>query len=388
MEPNIEINDFENFNLKENLLRGIYSYGFETPSIIQKQSILPIMSKQDLIAQAPSGTGKTGSFGIGVLQMIDETLLKVQGILIAPTRELATQINSVIKSLGTHMNIETCLCIGGVAIEENLEKIKYSHLIVGTPGRISEIVRPKDPKRRNFKNKFDMTSIKILVMDEADDLLKSDFVLQIQTIIENIPGNTQICLYSATMPPDLLKITTRFLRNPNQILVKPEKLTLEGIKQYYVNVEHESYKLDTLMDLYKQLNITQSIIFVNTIDKCIFLYNKLTENNHTVSMIHGQLSPSERNDVMKMFRLGNCRILLATDILARGIDVQHVNMVINYDIPVNYESYLHRIGRSGRYGRKGTAINLATDRTYRGLTEIAKLYKATINELPKNIETI
>jgi len=374
-----EIDSFDFFNLKDKLLRGVYSYGFECPSIIQQQSIPPILEKRDLIAQAPSGTGKTGSFTIGILQMIDETMNRVQAILVAPTRELACQINSVILSLGTYMELKTCLAIGGVNINDNLRDVKNSHVLVGTPGRICDLIN---------KDAFDLRYIKILTMDEADELLRQDFINQIKKIIQRIPQNTQICLYSATLPDDLMDITSKFMNNPVQILVEPEKLSLEGIKQYYVDVSREQWKFDTLVDLYKSLKISQSIIFVNTIDKCIYLHDKLTENNHTVSMIHGQLSAIERNEVMRQFRVGNCRILIATDILARGIDVQHVNMVINYDLPSKNESYLHRIGRSGRYGRKGTAINLIIEKTKRHLSDIANLYGATIDPLPRDISNI
>ena len=377
MESNIE--SFDYFNLKDNLLRGVYGYGFECPSIIQQQSIPPITAGHDLIAQAPSGTGKTGSFTIGTLQQIDETVEEVQAILVAPTRELASQINSVISSLGQYMKIKTCLAIGGVSVSDNIRDVKTSHVLVGTPGRICDLMEQRA---------FNLQYIKILIMDEADELLRQDFVNQIKKIIQKIPKDTQICLYSATLPDDLLHITQKFLNNPVKILVEPEKLSLEGIKQYYVNVDKEQWKFDTLVDLYKSLKIAQSIIFVNTIDKCIFLHDKLTENNHTVSMIHGHLTSVERNDVMRQFRLGNCRILIATDILARGIDVQHVNMVINYDLPTKIESYLHRIGRSGRYGRKGTAINFITYKTERQMDDIAYTYGAKVHPLPRDISTI
>jgi len=374
-----EIDSFDFFNLKDKLLRGIYAYGFECPSIIQQQSIPHILNRCDLIAQAPSGTGKTGSFTIGILQMIDETKKQVQAILVAPTRELAFQINSVLLSIGSYMGINTCLAIGGIHISDNLRELKTSHVIVGTPGRICELIN---------KDAFDLRNIKILTMDEADELLRDDFVNQIKKIIQRIPQNTQICLYSATLPHDLIDITKKFMNDPVQILVEPEKLSLEGIKQYYVDVMQEQYKFDTVIDLYKSLKVSQSIIFVNTIDKCIYLHDELTKNNHTVSMIHGHLTPLERNDVMKQFRLGTCRILIATDILARGIDVQQVNMVINYDLPLKNDSYLHRIGRSGRYGRKGTAINLIIDKTKRHLNEIARLYDVDIEPLPSDLNNI
>lgn len=374
-----EIDDFEKFSLKETLLRGIFAYGFENPSPIQQKSIKPIIARRDLIAQASSGTGKTGSFTIGVLEVIDETLPKIQAIIMAPTRELASQINAVISSLGEYMKIKSCLSVGGTRVKDNIESIRSCHVLVGTPGRVYDLLEQKAISTRY---------VKILVMDEADQLLRTDFIGQIKKVIQNIPRESQICLFSATIPQDLMQITTYFLNDPVQILVDPESLTLEGIKQYYVNVEREQWKLGTLMDLYKSLKISQSIIFVNTIEKCISLQKSLAENNHTVSVIHGQLTPDERNGVMKSFRLGHCRILLATDILARGIDVQHVNVVINYDLPSNTESYIHRIGRSGRYGRKGTAINFVTNSSYRYMTDIAKVYGIAINELPGDISSL
>lgn len=379
IEETMEITDFEKINLKDNLLRGIFGFGFEQPSQIQQKSILPIIKRRDMIAQATSGSGKTGAFTIGTLQIIDETVPKIQAILVAPTRELAAQINAVISTIGTHLKIKTCLSVGGIRVTENIESAKDSHVLVGTPGRICDLLEQKV---------FDKRYIKILVMDEADELLRPDFIGQIKTIVRHIPRDSQICLYSATMPKELMDITPYFLNNPVEILVKAEELSLEGIKQYYVNVEREEWKFDTLLDIYKSLKITQSIIFVNTIEKCMFIYNRLLENNHTVSVIHGQLTPEERNEVMKAFRLGTCRILLATDILSRGIDVQHVNTVINYDLPVKNESYLHRIGRSGRYGRKGVAINLVTDRSRRQLDDITRMYGATINELPADVSSL
>lgn len=386
MEPNIEntgseykleeIDNFDNMGLKLNLHRGVYSYGFTVPSPIQQKSIKPITDKKDLIAQAPSGTGKTGSFTIGALQVINEKLNKIQAIFIAPTRELAIQINSVINHLGQHMKIKTCLSVGKMDVRENIRNLKDAHIIVGTPGRIEDLIE---------QHSFDCSNISILVMDEADVLLKDDFVEQIKYIISVIPRNTQICLFSATMPPEMIEMTSHFMRKDNlvKIMVEPEKLTLDGIKQYYIDAEKEHFKSEILLDLYKQLKVTNSIIFVNKVKTCEYLRDFLYANSHTVSVIHGKLTQDERNSVMADFRRGACRILIATDILARGIDVQHVNLVINYDLPDSVESYLHRIGRSGRYGRKGISINLITYHSKRLLDKISEHYKTDITELPE-----
>ena len=374
----MSLNSFADLGIKYELLRGVYGYGFETPSAIQSIAIQPMINGQDLIAQAQSGTGKTGTFAIGTLQNIDENVKQCQAIIVAPTRELAYQINFVVESLGTHMtNVSTVLCIGGSNIRDTISNIRAgAQIIIGTPGRIINMIK---------KDIFSTRAVKLLVMDEADELLSESFLKQIRYIVEQIPETAQICLFSATMPFETLNTTKSFIPNAKHILIKKEQLTLEGIKQFYVNVEREEWKLDTFCDLYNTFTISQSMIYVNTKDKANWLYSRLQQNNFTVSLIHSDMEPLNRTKIMNEFRQGKSRILVSTDLLARGIDIQQVSIVVNYDVPYNKENYIHRIGRSGRYGRKGVAINFITQRDERILRDIERYYSTQIEEMPENI---
>lgn len=372
--------NFDNMGLKENLLRGIYSYGFEKPSAIQQQAIVPVVEGNDVIAQAQSGTGKTGTFSISLLQRIDPKLNYCQAIVISPIRELARQTHNVIKNLGFYMNVNVNLCIGGIDLAKNYEEFKgVVHVAVGTPGRIYDLINRRVLKTRNLK---------IFVVDEADEMLSYGFQDQIRDIIEKIPPETQICLFSATMPNEILELSQKFMRNPKQILVKKERLTLEGIKQFYIVVGEDRYKFSVLKDLYKTLKLGQTIIYVNTIRRVEKLSHQLEEDNFPVVYIHGNMEQAERNVIMKQFRAGSSRILITTDLLARGIDIQQVSLVINYDLPSirKKESYIHRIGRSGRYGRKGIAINFVTHNDFKIKEELEKFYNTFIEEMPASIE--
>jgi translation initiation factor 4A len=374
-----EVESFENFGLKENLLRGIYAFGFELPSSIQKKAILPMIAGNDMVAQAQSGTGKTGTFGISTLQIVDESLKGCQAMLISPTRELAEQINNVITSIGQYMDVTTVLCVGGMSMDDNISKLRNgAQIVIGTTGRIMDLI----------KRKYLLTNkIKLFVMDEADQLLDMHFKEQVRTIVQNIPEKTQICLFSATMPYDKLEVANMFLNNPINVLVKSDQLTLEGISQFYIDVDREEWKLDTLCDLYNMIAISQAMIYVNTKRKADWLSENLINRNFTVSVMHSDMSSEERRSVMKEFRDGKTRILLSTDLLSRGIDIQQVSIVVNYDLPNNKESYIHRIGRSGRFGRKGVAINLVTQRDSRCLRDLESFYHTQIMEMPENINT-
>ena len=368
----------------ENILRGIYNYGYEKPSKIQSLSITPMILGNDMIAQAPSGTGKTAAFTIGTLYHIDPENKNVQAIIIAPTRELACQINCVVAAISQHMNIKTCLCIGGISTtKDNIQKLREGcHIVVGTPGRLNDLIK---------REALMTTYVKIIVMDEVDELLRDTFVFQIQSIIKSIDNDTAyICLFSATLSQHSLNVTQNFLRDPVNILVEKEKLSLEGIKQYYVDVVYDDYKLSVLCDLYKHLLIAQSIVFVNSKEKSIEVAENFTSNDYNVAVINGSMTSEERENVMKRFRQGDCRVLIATDIISRGIDVQQVNVVINYDIPRidNKESYLHRIGRSGRYGRKGLAINFVTKKSENALNTIYRYYNIKKEALPQNVSEL
>lgn len=372
-----QIESFDEMNLSDNLLRGIYGYGFEKPSIIQLKSIPLFQTGKDLIAQSQSGTGKTGSFLIGILSKINEQHNITQGIVLAHTKELAIQIHGVATNLSKYMNLKIILCIGGTNVHTIRNEMRGKPtLFIGTPGKISSLVSD---------NIIDSEHIHTLVLDEADELLSFSFQDQIKTIILSLSDTTQICLFSATMPPEVMQVTSKFMREPNELLIEQEKLSLDGIKQFYINVGNDKYKFETLCDIYNKFFVAQTIIYVNTINRAIKLKEDLERINFAVSLIHSKMEEIERNNVMKNFRVGNSRILISTDLLSRGIDIQQISIVINYDIPKNTENYIHRIGRSGRYGRKGVAINLVSGSEEKRMANIANHYKTAIMEMPQSI---
>uniref|UniRef100_A0A6C0B5U5 RNA helicase n=1 Tax=viral metagenome TaxID=1070528 RepID=A0A6C0B5U5_9ZZZZ len=375
-----DIETFDDLDISEDLLRGIYGFGFEIPSAIQRKAILPIIKKRDIIAQAQSGTGKTASFLIGSMARVDKSLNEVQVIIICPNRELANQIKFNFDAFNTYLELTSALIMGGTSVEENFRKLdKGVQVVIGTPGRIYDMMR-----RYALKT----NSLKCFVMDEADEMLSRGFKDQLCDIFRFVSSETQVCLFSATMPDFALEITGKFMNNPLKILVQTDMITLEGIKQYYLGVEQESYKIATLYDLYDRLRIKQTIIFVNSKRKADYLKDQLEAENHVVSVIHASRTQTQRDETMKDFRLGNSRVLIATDIIARGIDVQQVEVVINYDIPKYVETYIHRIGRSGRFGRKGIAINLVTEEEFEKLTKIQNHYRTEITPLPENIKSL
>ncbi|CAK9813574.1 Eukaryotic initiation factor 4A-III [Anthophora quadrimaculata] len=345
---------FDNMGLRDELLRGIYAYGFEKPSAIQQRSIKPIMKGRDVIAQAQSGTGKTATFSIAILQSLDTQIRETQVLVLSPTRELATQIQKVILALGDFMNVQCHACIGGTNLGEDIRKLDYGqHVVSGTPGRVFDMI-----KRR---------------------------VLRTRAIKIYLPPATQVVLVSATLPHEILEMTSKFMTDPIRILVKRDELTLEGIKQFFVAVEREEWKFDTLCDLYDTLTITQAVIFCNTKRKVDWLTEKMREANFTVCSMHGDMPQKERDNIMKEFRSGQSRVLITTDVWARGIDVQQVSLVINYDLPNNRELYIHRIGRSGRFGRKGVSINFVKTDDIRILRDIEQYYSTQIDEMPMNV---
>ncbi|KAK3731859.1 hypothetical protein QZH41_000158 [Actinostola sp. cb2023] len=314
---------FDAMNLREDLLRGIYAYGFEKPSAIQQRAVRPITKGRDVIAQAQSGTGKTATFSISILQSIDTQLRETQCLILSPTRELACQIQKVILALGDYMSIQCHACIGGTNIGEDIRKLDYGqHVVSGTPGRV------------------------------------------FGRFITFVPEHIVMTLVKSTFNYD--------------------ELTLEGIKQFFVAVEKEEWKFDTLCDLYDTLTITQAVIFCNTKRKVDWLTEKMREANFTVTAMHGDMPQKEREAIMKDFRSGQSRVLISTDVWARGLDVQQVSLVINYDLPNNRELYIHRIGRSGRFGRKGVAINFVKSDDIRILRDIEQYYSTQIDEMPMN----
>ncbi|KAG9511182.1 Eukaryotic initiation factor 4A-II [Fragariocoptes setiger] len=371
------VGSFDEMELREPLLRGIYGYGFERPSAIQQRAIKPCIKGLDVIAQAQSGTGKTATFSIAVLQGIDTSVNAVQALILAPTRELAQQITKVVLALGDYMGVICHACIGGTDVKSDESALNSGvHVIVGTPGRVYDMMH---------RNALKTDRIKMFVLDEADEMLSRGFKDQIYEVFKRLGNDVQVVLLSATMPQEVFEVTTKFMREPVRILVKKEELTLEGIKQFYVMVQKEEWKFETLCDLYDTLTITQAVIFCNTRRKVDWLATRMEEKDFTVSSMHGELDQKGRDRIMQEFRTGSSRVLITTDLLARGIDVQQVSLVINYDLPNNRENYIHRIGRSGRFGRKGAAINFVTEEDKRTLADIEAFYNTRVEEMPNNV---
>ncbi|KAA3462512.1 eukaryotic initiation factor 4A-3 [Gossypium australe] len=445
---------FDQMGLKDDLLRGIYNYGFEKPSAIQQRAVMPIINGRDVIAQAQSGTGKTSMIALTVCQVVDTASREVQALILSPTRELASQTEKVIRTIGDFMNIQAHACIGGKSVGEDIRKLENGvHVVSGTPGRVCDMI-----KRRTLRTR----AIKLLILDESDEMLSRGFKDQIYDVYRHLPPELQVlpslshlafsfnfalffvmsslpipnlespitvveflvrqvfvvycfmldieilelnlswrgpfficlaavscnilafavCLISATLPHEILEMTSKFMTDPIRILVKRDELTLEGIKQFFVAVEREEWKFDTLCDLYDTLTITQAVIFCNTKRKVDWLTEKMRSNNFTVSSMHGDMPQKERDAIMAEFRDGATRVLITTDVWARGLDVQqaslgrdyYVSLVINYDLPNNRELYIHRIGRSGRFGRKGVAINFVKSDDIKILRDIEQYY--------------
>jgi len=375
----IRMTSFDDFDLNDNLLRGIYSYGFENPSDIQIKALPIINAKRDLIAQAQSGTGKTGAFTIGALNIMDVELKKTQVLILNPTYELVNQNYDVMKALGQYMNITIMKVVGKTSVEECKRELqKEPQIIIGTPGRVLDMIN-----KRFLYTK----DIKLLIFDEADEMLSTGFQDNIYNIIQYISKTTQICLFSATKNDYTLDLCDKFLNNPETILVENKNVTLEGIQQYKV-VINEEWKYDTLIDIYNLVNISQCMIYINYKIKLMNVYDELIRNNYPVDYIHGEVTKDEREKKLLNFKNGQTRILLSTDLLSRGIDVQQLNLVINFDLPKSKETYVHRIGRSGRYGRKGVAINFITNRELGYLNELEEHYNIKIDDLPQNVGEI
>jgi len=363
----------------EDILRSIFSFGFEKPSPIQGRAIPIISSGKDLIAQAQSGTGKTAAFSVGALTRINFSEKNVQAIIIAPTHELARQIASVCKSMCSMVHGSNVSCfVGGSSVSEDLRTIEQDgpQVVVGTPGRIFDLIR-----RRYLETSY----VKIMVIDEADEMLSVGFKDQIQDIFRSMPENVQTAIFSATLNKDVIELTKRFMIDPVMITINAEKLTLEGIQQYAVMLQSDGLKFDMLKRIYGGNNISACVIYCNTVERVEHLVQAMTEDGFTVCAIHGKMSKQDREESMRKFRGGETRCLISSDITARGIDVQQVGVVINFDITQNVHTYLHRIGRSGRWGRKGVAINFATFRDRFLLEDLEKYYHIQIAPMPENL---
>jgi len=372
----------EQLNLNNLVLRGIYSFGFENPSSIQKKALYPMTKnihngrRRDITAQAQSGTGKTGAFVIAALNILKNNIEAPQVLILAPTHELADQILNVVENISRYQkDVNPVLLVGGTSVEKNkkLLNTKKPKIVVGTPGRVNDLIR----------RKFLVTkTLSLLILDEADEMLSSGFKEQMYKIFKAMPNNVQIALFSATMPKDLHELTESFMKNPTKILVNNDELTLQGIAQYYINLEDDTHKYETIKDIFSGLSISQAIIYCNSVSRVNDLEEAMMTDNFPVKKIHGKMTDMERKEVFKDFKAGGCRVLITSDLFARGIDVQQVSIVINFDIPRDENTYLHRIGRSGRWGRKGIAINFQTKYDMNRLSRFEKHYETQIMEMP------
>ena len=375
-----DISSWDELDIDPNILRGIYAYGFEKPSPIQQKAIKPVIAGKDIIAQAQSGTGKTATFTIGALSKVDLTQDFTQVMILSPTRELCSQTYNVVKNIGSMMKgLRVQTAFGGHSMEDrNSFSSKNSpHIVCGCPGRIYDMIR---------REQLSVSRLKLVIFDEADELLSEGFKEQVYSIFKYFHEEIQVGLFSATMPENILKMTEKFMRSPVRICVKAEQLSLDGISQFYVAIEDDRQKYSTMKSIFSHLPVSQCIIYCNSVKRVSDLYEAMVEDEFPVCCIHSNMDKQMRDRSLNDFRNGKSRVLISSNVTARGIDIQQVSIVINFDIPKCVHTYLHRIGRSGRWGRKGVGINFITRRDIDKLKEIEAYYSSEIKEMPSNLE--
>ncbi|PTB61601.1 DEAD-domain-containing protein [Trichoderma citrinoviride] len=368
--------EFENFALKRDLLMGIFEAGFEKPSPIQEEAIPVALTGRDILARAKNGTGKTAAFVIPALERINPKISKIQCLILVPTRELAMQTSQVCKTLGKHLGVNVMVTTGGTGLRDDILRLQEPvHIVVGTPGRILDLAG---------KNVADLSECPMFIMDEADKLLSVEFTPVIEQLLQFHPKDRQVMLFSATFPLSVKDFSDKNMTSPYEINLMDE-LTLRGITQYYAFVE-EKQKVHCLNTLFSKLQINQSIIFCNSTNRVELLAKKITELGYSCFYSHARMQQHARNRVFHDFRNGVCRNLVCSDLLTRGIDIQAVNVVINFDFPKNAETYLHRIGRSGRFGHLGLAINLINWDDRFNLYNIERDLGTEIQPIPASID--
>jgi superfamily II DNA/RNA helicase len=376
-------NNFDNLNLNKDLLKGVYLYGFTQPSKIQIEGINSINTGKDCILQSQSGTGKTATYLLGVINRIlinNLTNNTCKAIIITPTRELAGQVYEVACNLTKYINLKIAKCTGGTDVNQNRLEIKEAGLIIGTIGRLYHMINDK---------KINIHKLLMIVLDEADEILVNDINDKLQYIFDKIPTGTQVLFISATMSLNVFNASKKLTHDPIKILLKNNEVIVNLISQFYLDIETEENKFDTLIDLYNLVSTSQTIIFCNTIKKVEWLEQKLKSNNFAITTIHSNMTQIERDAIVKEFRDGITRLLLTTDLLSRGIDIKQVNMVINYDLPPNKETYVHRIGRCGRFDKKGvsiTMVKMLDPMDVKIFTKMKTYYGIDIKEMPESIE--
>lgn len=368
--------EFEDFYLKRELLMGIFESGFEKPSPIQEEAIPVALTGRDVLARAKNGTGKTAAFIIPTLERVNPKNSKIQALILVPTRELALQTSQVCKTLGKHLGVNVMVTTGGTGLKDDIIRLNEAvHVLIGTPGRILDLAS---------RGVADLSTAQTFVMDEADKLLSPEFTSTIDQLLSFHPPDRQVMLFSATFPVIVKEFKDKHMKDPHEINLMDE-LTLRGITQYYAFVE-EKQKVHCLNTLFSRLQINQSIIFCNSTTRVELLAKKVTELGYSCFYSHARMLQQNRNRVFHDFRAGHCRNLVCSDLLTRGIDIQAVNVVINFDFPKNAETYLHRIGRSGRFGHLGLAINLINWEDRFNLYRIEQELGTEIKPIPQHID--
>ena len=379
-DSSYEISSWDELDIDPNILRGIYAYGYEKPSPIQKKAIRPIIAGKDIIGQAQSGTGKTATFSIGALSTLRLSEQNTQVLVLSPTRELTMQTAKVFESIGCMMpGLKVQTAFGGSIVEESngFSSKNVPHIVCGCPGRVFDMIR---------RDRLSCKNLRLVIIDEADEMLSSGFKEQVYGIFQNFNNDIQVALFSATLPPNIFAITDKLMRDPVRICVKAEQLTLEGISQFYVAVDDDRQKYATLKHIFSYLTVSQCIIYCNSVKRVADLYEAMREDEFPVCCIHSNMDKPAREASIADFRNGKSRVLISSNVTARGIDIQQVSIVINFDVPKDVHTYLHRIGRSGRWGRKGVGINFITRRDITKLKEIEQYYSSEIREMPANLD--
>lgn len=376
------ISNWDELELDNQILRGIYAYGFEKPSPIQQKAIKPIIDNQDVVAQAQSGTGKTATFSIGALTKINLKENTTQVMILSPTRELSMQTAKVISSIGHFLdglNVQTL--VGGTHFERgnsfSSRNKHVPHVVCGCPGRVNDMLS---------RGVIHGNTVKLIILDEADEMLSFGFQSQVYNIFQHLSDAVQVCLFSATIPENVNDIVSKITRNALKITVRLEQLTLEGISQYYIAVNDDRQKYDALKNLFSFLTLSHTIIYCNSIQRVQDLYEAMSEDRFPVCRLHSNMDKGERDRSFNEFKSGTSRVLISSNVTARGIDIQQVSVVINFDIPKCVNTYLHRIGRSGRWGRKGIAVNFITSRDVQAMKKIEEYYSTQINEMPQDFQ--
>ena len=366
------IQKFEDLPLTFEVMKGIKELGFTDLFPIQAQAIIPLLKGKDVIGQAQTGTGKTAAFGIPMVERIDQQKKKVQGLILAPTRELAIQVAQRISRFSKYKKIKVLPIYGGESINKQIHELHRGvHIVVGTPGRIIDHL-----KRRTLN----LTSTKVVVLDEADRMLDMGFIEDINYILAQVPKNRQMSLFSATIDNSVMKICHKYMLNPEKILVSKDEIALEQLSQYYMVVNSRN-KIDYLLNMLKENNLEKAIIFCNTRRSTDWLARKLRYHRYSAEPLHAGFTQAQRQRVTSAFRKGKFNFLVATDVAARGLDIQGITHIVNYDVPIEAQVYFHRIGRTARNGGEGTAITLVGYGEIPDLNKIKNLTNTNIEEI-------